>query len=62
MGCKLMDAQLPQYPEETRAVKLLDGLKLDERSTAQLLLAAGNRYNFQALLDAIRAQSSTQLD
>lgn len=57
-----MDAQLPQYPEETRAVKLLDGLKLDERSTAQLLLAAGNRYNFQALLDAIRAQSSTQLD
>lgn len=57
-----MDAQLPQYPEETRAVKLLDGLKLDERSTAQLLLAAGNRYNFQALLDAIRVQSSTQLD
>ena len=56
MERKLKDAQLPQYPEETRAVKLLDGLKLEERATAQLLLAAGNKYNFQALLDAIKIQ------
>ena len=47
MERKLKDAQLPQYPEETRAVKLLDGLKLEERATAQLLLAAGNKYNFR---------------
>ena len=56
MERKLKDAKIPQYPSETRAVKLLDGLKLDERATSQLLLAAGNRYEFQALVDAIRVQ------
>eukprot|EP00435_Cladocopium_sp_Y103_P067421 s73_g30.t1 len=56
MERKLQDAKIPQYPSETRAVKLLDGLRLDERSTSQLLLAAGNKYDFQALVDAIRVQ------
>ena len=56
MERKLQDAKIPQYPSETRAVKLLDGLRLDERATSQLLLAAGNRYDFQALVDAIRVQ------
>ena len=56
MERKLKDAKIPQYPNETRAVKLLDGLKLDERATSQLLLAAGNRYEFQILVDAIRVQ------
>ncbi|CAK9105211.1 unnamed protein product [Durusdinium trenchii] len=53
---KLKDAQVPPYPDETRAVKLLDGLRLDERATSQLLLAAGNRYSFQALVEAIHIQ------
>ena len=53
---KLKDAQVPPYPDETRAVKLLDGLRLDERVTSQLLLAAGNRYSFQALVEAIHIQ------
>eukprot|EP00435_Cladocopium_sp_Y103_P012135 s282_g3.t1 len=56
MERKLQDAKIPQYPSETRAVKLLDGLRLDERATSQLLLAAGNRYDFQSLVDAIRVQ------
>jgi hypothetical protein len=56
MERKLQDAKIPQYPSETRAVKLLDGLRLDERATSQLLLAAGNKYDFQALVDAIRVQ------
>lgn len=54
MERKLQDARIPQYPSETRAVKLLDGLRLSETATAQLLLAAGNRYEFGALVDAIR--------
>ncbi|CAK9042424.1 Retrovirus-related Pol polyprotein from transposon TNT 1-94, partial [Durusdinium trenchii] len=53
---KLKDAQVPPYPDETRAFKLLDGLRLDERATSQLLLAAGNRYSFQALVEAIHIQ------
>ena len=56
MERKLQDAKIPQYPSETRAVKLLDGLRLDERATSQLLLAAGNKYEFQALVDAVRVQ------
>ena len=56
MERKLQDAKIPQYPSETRAVKLLDGLRLDERATSQLLLAAGNKYDFQSLVDAIRVQ------
>ena len=34
MERKLQDAKIPQYPSETRAVKLLDGLRLDERATS----------------------------
>ncbi|CAJ1342771.1 unnamed protein product, partial [Effrenium voratum] len=49
MERKLQDAQFPAYPDETRA-----GLRLDEKTAAHLL--AGNRYNFQSLLDAIRIQ------
>ena len=53
---KLKDAKLEPYPDETRAIKLLDGLKLDERATSSLLLAATNRYNFDPLIEAIRVQ------
>ena len=51
---KLKDAKLEPYPDETRAIKLLDGLKLDERAASSLLLAAGNRYNFDSIIEAIR--------
>ena len=53
---RLADHRVPQYPEASRVVKLLDGLRLDEKSTASLLLAAGNRYDMSAVLDAIRIQ------
>lgn len=53
---KLQDNQVPPYPEEARVVKLLDGLRLDERSTSTILLAAGNEYKMQRVLDAIRIQ------
>eukprot|EP00435_Cladocopium_sp_Y103_P039387 s1919_g10.t1 len=53
---RLKDNKVPSYPEEARVVKLLDGLRLDERSTSALLLAAGNRYNMQAIQEAIRIQ------
>ena len=53
---KLQDNRVHQYPEEARVIKLLDGLRLDERSTASLLLAAGNQYKMQLILDAIRIQ------
>ena len=54
---KLQDNRVPAYPEEARVIKLLDGLRLDERATSALLLAAGNKYNMQAIQDAIRIQS-----
>eukprot|EP00913_Durusdinium_trenchii_P016912 g15900.t1 len=60
MERKLKDAQLPQYPEETRAVKLLDGLKLEERATAQLLLAAGNKWEQLNWQNPNQAQSDEQ--
>lgn len=41
---RLKDGGVPPYPEESRVVKLLDGLRLDERATASLLLASGNKY------------------
>ena len=53
---KLQDAQVAAYPDESRAIKLLDGLRLDEKTTSHILLAAGNKYNFQAILDAVRMQ------
>ena len=37
-------------------IKLLDGLRLDEKSTASLLLAAGNRYEMSLIQDAIKVQ------
>ena len=53
---KLQENHVPQYPEEARVIKLLDGLRLDERATASLLLAAGNRYEMASILDAVRVQ------
>ena len=53
---RLQDSHVPEYPEEARVIKLLDGLRLDERSTSSLLLAAGNKYNMRAVQDAIRIQ------
>ena len=53
---KLQDSKIPLYPEQARVVKLLDGLRLDERATSALLLAAGNRYHMQSILESIRTQ------
>ena len=53
---KLQDSRVPAYPEASRAIKLLDGLRLDERSTSSLLMAAGNKYDVRAILDAIKVQ------
>ena len=53
---KLKDNQVPEYPEQARVIKLLDGLRLDERSVSSLLLAAGNRYEMRAILNAISIQ------
>ncbi|CAE7949087.1 TY5A, partial [Symbiodinium sp. KB8] len=53
---KLADHKVPPYPEAARVSKLLDGLRLDDKSTSALLLAAGNRYNMQAIQDAIKIQ------
>ena len=53
---KLADNKVPAYPEAARVIKLLDGLRLDEKSTANLLLAAGNRYDMAAIQEAIRVQ------
>ena len=53
---RLRDNQVPEYPEASRVIKLLDGLRLDERSTSALLLAAGNQYKMRAVLDAIKIQ------
>lgn len=50
---KLLDSRVPTYPEQARVIKLLDGMRLDERSTSSLLLAAGNRYEMKPILDAI---------
>ena len=47
---------MPEYPEASRVIKLLDGLRLDERSTSALLRAAGNQYKMRAVLDAIKIQ------
>ena len=53
---RLKDHKVPEYPEQTRVVKLLDGLRLDEKATASLLLAAGNQYNMKAVQNAIKIQ------
>ena len=53
---KLMDNKVPAYPEQARVIKLLDGLRLDEKATASVLLAAGNKYDMQAVLEALRIQ------
>eukprot|EP00439_Symbiodinium_sp_Y106_P028069 s5285_g3.t1 len=49
-------AHVDPYPEQARVVKLLDALRLDERSTSQVLLAAGNRYELRPVLDALKIQ------
>ncbi|CAE7832499.1 unnamed protein product [Symbiodinium sp. CCMP2592] len=53
---KLSDNKVPEYPEQARVIKLLDGLRLDEKSTAAVLLAAGNRYCMKDVLEALRIQ------
>ena len=53
---KLLENKVPSYPEQARVIKLLDGLRLDEKSTASLLLAAGNRYEMSRIQDAIKIQ------
>ncbi|CAE7733599.1 unnamed protein product [Symbiodinium sp. CCMP2592] len=53
---KLADNKVPAYPEQALVIKLLDGLKIDERATSALLLAAGNKYDMRAILEAIRIQ------
>ncbi|CAE7948772.1 unnamed protein product [Symbiodinium sp. KB8] len=51
---KMQESKVPAYPEAARVVKLLDGLRLEERATAQILLAAGNKYEMKGVLDALR--------
>ena len=51
---KLWDNKIPEYPEQARVIKLLDGLRLDEKSTATVLLAADNRYCMKDVLEALR--------
>ena len=53
---KLSKNKVPEYPEAARVVKLLDGLRLGEQATSSLLLAAGNKYEMQGILDAIKIQ------
>ena len=53
---RLQEAHVDPYPEPARVVKLLDALRLDERSTSQVLLAAGNRYELRPVLDALKIQ------
>ena len=53
---RLQEAHVDPYPEQARVVKLLDALRLDERSTSQVLLAAGNRYELRPVLDALKIQ------
>ena len=53
---KLAENKVPVYPEAARVVKLLDGLRLDEKATSTVLLAAGNKYDMKAVLEALRIQ------
>ena len=53
---KLTENRVPAYPEPARVIKRLDGLRLDEKSTSSLLLAAGNPYEMSAIQDAIKIQ------
>ena len=53
---KLLENKIPSYPEQARVIKLLDGLRLGEKSTSSLLLAAGNRYEMDRIQDAIKIQ------
>ncbi|CAE7226683.1 unnamed protein product [Symbiodinium sp. CCMP2592] len=53
---KLSENKVPEYPEQARVIKLLDGLRLDEKATASILLAAGNRYEMKSVLEALRIQ------
>ncbi|CAE7255028.1 PSMC3, partial [Symbiodinium sp. CCMP2456] len=53
---KLAENKIPEYPEQARVIKLLDGLRLDEKATASILLAAGNKYQMQTVLEALRIQ------
>ncbi|CAE7823434.1 DNMT3A [Symbiodinium sp. CCMP2456] len=53
---KLKDNRVPPYPEQARVVKLLDGLRLDDKSVSAVLLAAGNEYNMNKVLEALRIQ------
>ena len=42
-----------QYPDEVRAIKLLDGCKLDERSVQVLLSSIGNVYDLKLVKAAL---------
>ena len=53
---KLKDNRVPPYPEQARVVKLLDGLRLDDKSVSSVLLAAGNQYDMTKVLEALRIQ------
>ena len=53
---RLQEAHVDPYPEQARVVKLLDALRLDERSTSQVLLAVDNRYELRPVLDALKIQ------
>ena len=50
---KLKKCSITAYPEEARAIKLLDGLCLDERSTLTILNAACNKYQVAPILQAL---------
>jgi hypothetical protein len=53
---KLRDAQVAAYPEQSRAIELLDGLRLDEKSMQSVLTAAGNKYDVKKLTDVLSVQ------
>ena len=53
---KLKHNRVLAYPEQARVVKLLEGLRLGERSVSSVLLAAGNQYDMTKVLGALRIQ------
>jgi hypothetical protein len=53
---KLKDHKVPAYPDETRAIKLMTGLRLDEKANQMLLTSAGNVYDFNKIKNAIKIQ------
>ena len=45
---KLQDNRVPEYPEEARVIKLLDGLRLDERSTSAFVVGCRKSLQHEA--------------